>query len=621
MRRTLLLVLLFLPFSLRAQTAAISNHCYLGGTQAKTSGLSSTNFQLGIVPSCTVTVYLAGTLTKPTIFSDASGTALSNPFTANTPGSVDPGGWIFWAAVNQGYDVVLSGGISPNTYAQPVTLSDVFAAGLGAGFLPLTGGTLTGPLTAPVVNGTYGISNFGIKCDGSTNDSAGLNSIGTFAASLPAGNTATIQFPSNAVCVHASSITTWAVSNLHILGNGSRLKFTGAGKQIYLHGSGNEADNLEISGFVLQGNSNSTDGVYQDNGVIARSTVDLVNVQDQSHSCYYLSNWELSTKLNLPCSANLATVMGVSQVTQPQYGVIAGDPAGFGSGFFANNRNVNVTIEGTGVIGLWCKHCTNQNNFYGTSEGTTSSGGTVGVGVQDYTTTPDGESQGNTLVLDTESNAVADMNIGGLSENLVSQASLGPVNITGGWGSIVGGTYQSIAFMSGHANWNVVGATYNSLQTSGAVTGYNSGDCLLGVVNRQGGTATNACLTGYLLLTGGTISGNLLLDGITSTNSAFTSGAANGDIVLQDANYLRSAISTHNLNLRLIGLTTGNVVSIDPDGQGTVFGAEVKIGANSVPVTQSPTGGQAACIKAVGPPVVIGTCSTVVSSSGACTCN
>lgn len=40
-----------------------------------------------------------------------------------------------------------------------------------------------------------------------------------------------------------------------------------------------------------------------------------------------------------------------------------------------------------------------------------------------------------------------------------------------------------------------------------------------------------------------------------------------------------------------------------------------------VPQVGTPTAGQAACIKAAGPPVVIGYCSTVVSSSGACTCN
>jgi hypothetical protein len=105
------MVLLLCSLGARAQgTAAIGDHCYLGGTQAKTSGLSSTNYLEGVVPSCTVTVYLTGTQTKATIFSDSSGTSLSNPFTANAINSVNPGGWIFWAAVNTGYDVVLSGG-------------------------------------------------------------------------------------------------------------------------------------------------------------------------------------------------------------------------------------------------------------------------------------------------------------------------------------------------------------------------------------------------------------------------------------------------------------------------------------------------------------------------------
>jgi hypothetical protein len=40
-----------------------------------------------------------------------------------------------------------------------------------------------------------------------------------------------------------------------------------------------------------------------------------------------------------------------------------------------------------------------------------------------------------------------------------------------------------------------------------------------------------------------------------------------------------------------------------------------------IPTVGTPTVGNAACIKSAGPPVVIGYCSTVVSSSGACTCN
>lgn len=109
-----------------AQTAAIQGFCNLGGAQASTSGLKSTNYQQGIIPSCTVTVYLTGTTTKATIYADGSNTPLSNPFTAAAVGSVAPGQWVFWAAVNQGYDVVMSGGIAPNTYPQPVTLTDVF---------------------------------------------------------------------------------------------------------------------------------------------------------------------------------------------------------------------------------------------------------------------------------------------------------------------------------------------------------------------------------------------------------------------------------------------------------------------------------------------------------------
>ena len=121
----LLVVLCSLP-AFTQGTAAIQGFCDLGGAQAKTSGLNSTNYQQGIIPSCQITVYLTGTTTKATIYADGSNTPLSNPFTASALGSVAPGQWIFWTAINQGYDVVMSGGIPPNTYPQSVTLTDVY---------------------------------------------------------------------------------------------------------------------------------------------------------------------------------------------------------------------------------------------------------------------------------------------------------------------------------------------------------------------------------------------------------------------------------------------------------------------------------------------------------------
>jgi hypothetical protein len=54
---------------------------------------------------------------------------------------------------------------------------------------------------------------------------------------------------------------------------------------------------------------------------------------------------------------------------------------------------------------------------------------------------------------------------------------------------------------------------------------------------------------------------------------------------------------------------------------GTLETTGVKIGSNTAPVVVAPTVNRAACIKAAGPPVIIGYCSTVVSAGGACTCN
>lgn len=122
MKRLFLIFALSSP--LMAQTGAITDFCKQGATPANTSGLQSSNNLQGVVPGCLVSVYVTGTTNLATIFADGSSTPLSNPFTANTT----TGQWIFYAAVNQGYDVVLSGGIPPNTYQSPLTLTDLFPA-------------------------------------------------------------------------------------------------------------------------------------------------------------------------------------------------------------------------------------------------------------------------------------------------------------------------------------------------------------------------------------------------------------------------------------------------------------------------------------------------------------
>ena len=141
----------FLVFSsllVQAQTAVLPVYaCTLPGTQALTSGMKSTNYQMGVIRSCTVTVYLTGTITVAT-------TSPQSPFTANINGSIPP----IYAAVNQGYDVVLSGGIAPNTYAAPVTLTGLYPGSNFSGGFPSGCGFST---------------SLGITCGGTGSSTAG----------------------------------------------------------------------------------------------------------------------------------------------------------------------------------------------------------------------------------------------------------------------------------------------------------------------------------------------------------------------------------------------------------------------------------------------------------------
>lgn len=143
MRRLLLFTVLaiFALPALGQTTAAVSGYCSQGGTAAKVQGTQSTNTLQGIVPSCQVTVYLTGTQNKATIYSNASNTPLSNPFTANAINSINPGGWLFWTATGAPVDVVSSGGIPPNVYSQPVTVCTDCSPGGGSGSGNIGGST------------------------------------------------------------------------------------------------------------------------------------------------------------------------------------------------------------------------------------------------------------------------------------------------------------------------------------------------------------------------------------------------------------------------------------------------------------------------------------------------
>lgn len=98
------LIILLASF-IQAQTRRnLSGWCEDGGQSVVTSGLTSVTKVQRSYPSCTVTVYDAGTTNPATIASDSGGTPKANPFTASTAGR-----WDFWAIQGQ-YDVQFSGG-------------------------------------------------------------------------------------------------------------------------------------------------------------------------------------------------------------------------------------------------------------------------------------------------------------------------------------------------------------------------------------------------------------------------------------------------------------------------------------------------------------------------------
>jgi len=130
---------------LSAQTDAINGVCFSGGRSATTQGLTSSNKLDGIIPSCSVSVFITGTTTRATIYSDALNTPLANPFIADNLTAAAPGKWLFFATTGQGYDVVMSGGISPLVYTAPVTLTDLKVGGSGGG-----GGGISAAAVAPI---------------------------------------------------------------------------------------------------------------------------------------------------------------------------------------------------------------------------------------------------------------------------------------------------------------------------------------------------------------------------------------------------------------------------------------------------------------------------------------
>jgi hypothetical protein len=145
-RLCLLIALLFVCQEAFAQYTKISGFCEDGNYQVQTQGMNSTTRVQRSFPQCTVTVFDNATVNVSTIYSNATGSALSNPFTASADGQ-----WFFYGVPGNRYDVQFSGGTTPNAIPTPFTRAD-FVAPLAQNVQPINAQTFPGSDTFAKIN-------------------------------------------------------------------------------------------------------------------------------------------------------------------------------------------------------------------------------------------------------------------------------------------------------------------------------------------------------------------------------------------------------------------------------------------------------------------------------------
>lgn len=133
-----LLTLLILFVNLSYGKGLLSGFCEQGGERVTIQGAQSTTLVQRSFSACTISVYLPGTLTLATLYSDDSSTPKANPFVASPAGY-----WYFYAA-DSNYDIKISNAGILNPFYRFGTIStgaggaitslttDVVASGPGA---------------------------------------------------------------------------------------------------------------------------------------------------------------------------------------------------------------------------------------------------------------------------------------------------------------------------------------------------------------------------------------------------------------------------------------------------------------------------------------------------------
>jgi hypothetical protein len=244
-----------------AQRAA--GYCEKGGVQLAIAGNLSLPTSPKIqasYPSCTATVYLSGTTTLATIYSDGNLTAKANPFSADSNGY-----WFFYASLGH-YDVQLSGG----GITTPFTVADVLVQDLSGAngaanvFFQSTATPAISRTIASKLMDTINAADFGAVCDGTTDNATAFGKLATFIAST--STLFAVHFPPGGVCMYSGGL--WFTKPVLVDLDGATLNYTGTGVAIELGprnlGYSDVAANryYEVKNGILTGGNSMTNGIF-----------------------------------------------------------------------------------------------------------------------------------------------------------------------------------------------------------------------------------------------------------------------------------------------------------------------------------------------------------------------
>lgn len=261
---------------------------------------TATNSTLRVLSSATCTVYVSGTTTLATLYSDNGVTPLANPFLSTSTGQVS-----FYAA-NGLYDLVVTKTGFETVTIDAIELDDLLApsGSNSVGYLPAGAGAVSRTVQGKLRE-TVSVKDFGAVGDGVADDTAAIQAAITATQTAGGG---VIFFPLGTYKIN---------STLTITGNGVVLQgaafntFHDTGSPVYpvkLNWVGGATPMISISttsattpittgcgliNLALFGNALATVGVYLNS--VKCSTFTNLYVNNVTQNCYYLTCRTLST--------------------------------------------------------------------------------------------------------------------------------------------------------------------------------------------------------------------------------------------------------------------------------------------------------------------------------------